>query len=271
MHPWGRASGDGSYYIYLYSMCTHRESCTRLLPAGMLSFHYRVVADVSCGLCLLAPHQSSCGPRSCSSILQRKCHHPHHIPCTGAPNLGGNLPTRQAKTRSNSTTKPVASHCSANKRKQRHSFNHSFCTPSPKPVPLQPRGLSKHTVSPFSSLFNKVSFNLSIAAMSNMTLPRGVGGRAVAAPCAAAECPSCQYQCRIAHSYMPVGGRPRVGLWFLRSGIDILMLVRDWHGCLQRPLWLGGREHKCPTVALSLLTSVTSAFPSVFQKCWLSR
>lgn len=184
--------------------------------------------------------------------------------------LGGGLPTRQGKARPNSTTEPVAAHCSANKRKQRHSFNHSLCTPSSKPVPLQPRGPSKHKVSPFSSLFNKTSFNLSIAAMSNMTLLQGVGGRAVAAPCAAAECPSCQYQCRVAHSYMPAGGRPRVGLWFLRSRIDILMLVRNWHSCLQRPSWLSGREHKWPTL-LSLLTSVASAFPSVFQKLRLSR
>lgn len=167
----------------------------------------------------------------------------------------GGLPARQGKARSNSTTKPVASHCSANKRKQTHGFNHSFCTPSPKPVPLQPQALSKHKVSPFSSLFNKVSFNLSVAAMSNMTLLQGVGGRAAAAACAAAECPSCQYQCRIAHSYMPAGGRPKVGLWFLRSRIDILMLVRSWHSCLQRPGWLCGREHKWPALPLLLSPS----------------
>lgn len=214
IHPWGRASGDGTH-IYTHTTCTHRESCTQLLPVGMLSFHSRVVADVSCGLCLLSPHQSSCDPRSCSSILQRKYHHPHHIPCTDAPNLeegGSPSQRRQSQTKVKLHHQASSFPLFCQQRKQTHSFKHSFCTPSPKPVPLQPQALSKHKVSPFSSLFNWVSFNLSIAVMSNMTLPQGVGGRAGAAPCAAAECPSCQYQCRIAHSYMPAGGRPKVGL-----------------------------------------------------------
>lgn len=54
----------------------------------------------------------------------------------------------------------------------------------PKPIPLRPWALSKHEVNPFSSLLSKVSFNLSITVLSNMTLPQGVGrkGNVLAAP-----------------------------------------------------------------------------------------
>lgn len=123
---------------------------------------------------------------------------------------GSSNQTEQSKVKFQHQTSSFTLFC--HQRKEKRRFNHSFCTPSPEPVPLQPWALSKHKASPFSSLFNKVSFNLSIAAMSNMTLPQGAGGRAVAAPSVAAECPSCQYQCRIAHSYMPAGGRPKAGL-----------------------------------------------------------
>lgn len=52
----------------------------------------------------------------------------------------GGLPTREEKARSNATTKLIASNCSANKRKQRHSFSCSFCSPSPQTHPTAALG-----------------------------------------------------------------------------------------------------------------------------------